>query len=106
MPLPVWAADTALDAVPDAIKNQACRKIVMRFDLESQLLELVWGRRRRKVAGIPAKNKISAATSMMKAVSTPTPNACLMSETYPNSSEQIPATLATGMLIAAIKIAV
>lgn len=42
MPLPVWAADTALDAVANVINSQARRKRVMRFVLECQLLEWAW----------------------------------------------------------------
>jgi len=75
----------------------------MRFVLECQLLEWAWRRRRCKVAGIPAKNKIKAISSSTEPTRTPTPNACLKLETYPNSNEQIPAILATGMLNAAPK---
>ena len=77
----------------------------MRFILESQLLELVCVRERRKAEGTPAKNKINATSSITVPANTPIPRACRMLETYPNSNEQIPAILASGMQIAAMNIA-
>jgi hypothetical protein len=66
------------------------------FILESQLV-LVCACKRRKVEGIPVKNKINATISITVPTSTPTPNACRKLETYPNSSEQMPAMLDSGM---------
>jgi len=101
VPLPVWAADAALDAVANVINSQARRKRVMRFVLENQLV-LIGERKRRNVEGTPARNKVKATSSITEPTRTPTPSACRKLETYPNSNEQIPPMLASGMLSVAI----